>query len=656
MLADQEDLDLSIFQDLVDGNREYRNDARTSNELSEDDPNPSPPYLMDDKMSSYIYNSNAEAIPAMVLPDDISYANIDLDVSDFSNVFNYEYLQSTNKIETEAAPSKANTKKRRKDSITSISPKQEFESSLKFNINDLSSRDALLMKKLCSNLKKGFQSDDEDDESEDSDPSDDSVVKDNKKKKGKKSAPTNDALLIAAAVEEHLKSLHLDPNSKEGKHQRRRLRNRMSAQLHRERKKAYIDELEATIREKDCKIEQMHIYIESLVRENEKLRGAIGLPIVKYEYPYDSISVTSSEAATSEDESQNPRKKNNWISKSGYRLLATVMIICCALFGNQSVLQNNSTSVVFPVVIPQLPSPLMNEDWNNVALVGMDISSIEAPHRRLLSTDMENEIDNDSGIGSTNFPSLSYPESHISSGNIVSSNHALWKYQDKAIQLFPKLKFDESISGIRSISRKFLRSRSVNINSSDEKSKLDSLFGGMSTHLVVSSSQDSSISRVLMTEGKALLDPSLAINKAKVANTVSNLENDSSSVVSAVSTWLVPKTDSLSEQYPIQLAASQSVSTTATQSSNQIVAIPTSDNVLIMLVPASTVRWGKSWSDSVDNSMDWMIRTMNGNASDFSSNPNDNLAEGSSDLQGMWVEIGCSIFKAQLVKNVTLTA
>jgi len=61
----------------------------------------------------------------------------------------------------------------------------------------------------------------------------------------------------------------LNPNDpKEVKKHRRLIRNRMSAQLHRERKKAYIDKLEAEVAHRDG-------VIKALQNENEKLRNLL---------------------------------------------------------------------------------------------------------------------------------------------------------------------------------------------------------------------------------------------------------------------------------------------------------------------------------------------------------------------------------------------
>ena len=101
--------------------------------------------------------------------------------------------------------------------------------------------------------------------------------------RGKAKAPTLSALLKGedesdneekkaaekaayAAMLDEAEKVSSDP--KEQKKQRRLIRNRMSAQLHRERKKAYIDKLEAEVRLRDGTI-------EALRRENLQLRKAL---------------------------------------------------------------------------------------------------------------------------------------------------------------------------------------------------------------------------------------------------------------------------------------------------------------------------------------------------------------------------------------------
>jgi hypothetical protein len=63
-----------------------------------------------------------------------------------------------------------------------------------------------------------------------------------------------------------------DEDNKDPKKERRLIRNRMSAQLHRERKKAYIDKLEAEVKDRDGTIGVLGHRIDGLIAENVKLR------------------------------------------------------------------------------------------------------------------------------------------------------------------------------------------------------------------------------------------------------------------------------------------------------------------------------------------------------------------------------------------------
>lgn len=98
-------------------------------------------------------------------------------------------------------------------------------------------------------------------------------IKQEKGGKGMKKRKFNpDSDVIAAATDETLKTLELDPNSKEGKQKRRQIRNRLSAQFHRDRKNAHINTLEDEMTKKDNEILALKDQISSLIAENEYLR------------------------------------------------------------------------------------------------------------------------------------------------------------------------------------------------------------------------------------------------------------------------------------------------------------------------------------------------------------------------------------------------
>ena len=105
---------------------------------------------------------------------------------------------------------------------------------------------------------------------DDSSSSDDSASISNVsgKKRSKYGGAEDDEAFMAIAIEKHLLSMNLNPLSIEGKREKRRVRNRLSAQLHRERKRAYIGSLEEQLLEKDR-------LIEHLEKENKRLRQGL---------------------------------------------------------------------------------------------------------------------------------------------------------------------------------------------------------------------------------------------------------------------------------------------------------------------------------------------------------------------------------------------
>lgn len=65
---------------------------------------------------------------------------------------------------------------------------------------------------------------------------------------------------------------HLDPDSKEAKKKRRLIRNRMSAQLHRERKKAYVGQLEDQLQEKERELKLLQEKLNAMAVESTQLK------------------------------------------------------------------------------------------------------------------------------------------------------------------------------------------------------------------------------------------------------------------------------------------------------------------------------------------------------------------------------------------------
>ncbi len=103
-----------------------------------------------------------------------------------------------------------------------------------------------------------------------------------KGKATKKRSPSNrqpkkrklnpDAATIASCTEAALKDLEVDPGSEDAKKMRRQIRNRLSAQFHRDRKNMYIKTLEDRVAEKDKEIESLKAEVNQLKQDNLRLK------------------------------------------------------------------------------------------------------------------------------------------------------------------------------------------------------------------------------------------------------------------------------------------------------------------------------------------------------------------------------------------------
>mmetsp|Transcript_8311 Transcript_8311/g.9079 ORF Transcript_8311/g.9079 Transcript_8311/m.9079 type:complete len:569 (+) Transcript_8311:169-1875(+) len=86
-----------------------------------------------------------------------------------------------------------------------------------------------------------------------------------------------DAEKIAEVTEAALRSLDIDPNSQDAKKKRRQIRNRLSAQFHRDRKNAYIKQLEDASDASKKLIESLQKRIYELEQENVFLKDQLGV-------------------------------------------------------------------------------------------------------------------------------------------------------------------------------------------------------------------------------------------------------------------------------------------------------------------------------------------------------------------------------------------
>jgi len=195
----------------------------------------------------------------------------------------------------------------------------------------------------------------------------------------------------------------------------------------------------------------------------------------------------------------------------------------------------------------------------------------------------------------------------------------------------------------------------------------------------------SSVSHVLMTSGRALLDNSLftfpdpSESKHQIISTSSNpltpipmplmsttttttpsQQLPSETTEKALSTWNAKYSD-----FNPHPSGSNNDHTSGDGSTiRPIIKIdstlsPTSPPVLVMLLPASSIRWGSTWQNSSDHP--FHSYTKDSSSSSYASPRMNGDHEGGREGQGdgydhssLWVEIKCSVYSAELVRNVTL--
>lgn len=129
-------------------------------------------------------------------------------------------------------------------------------------------------------------------------------------------SPTKEILVAAKEGEE------APAETKEDKKQRRLIRNRMSAQLHRERKKAYVDHLESLLRDRDAEI-------AALKAENETLKAGLR--------PSTIVSLDGSDAAKSSSSDDDSDSDLRVPTRKKARLGATALLAavsCVALLSS----------------------------------------------------------------------------------------------------------------------------------------------------------------------------------------------------------------------------------------------------------------------------------------------------------------------------------
>jgi regulator of replication initiation timing len=583
------------------------------------------------------------------------------------------------------------------------------------------------------------------------------------------------ASIISESTEKTLKQMNIDPNSKEGKIQRRKIRNRMSAQIHRERKRAYIDYLEDKVRKRDEVISLLQTMLKKSNSENERLqsdieqlRSRLALSASGDSKPVPIMSPADSSTSNEEssqchqtdgsqgtlspdieqdyfsdfevdgDDDFDPlifrNDSSSWIpeqyqdfgidldldnslsvddilkqqapssggGRSTVSLFSIVLLMGFSFFGGflsmgsmsgmnistGSILQpwsihpsSIAVSKNFDVSYPLLSEPILSGDViEESRKVSQDLP-VSAGGRVLLSLSSVSEHDTEeepSQVGqyfSSHSPQqLSSPDrvSSTSDKNYVinrrnasfSSSYGssrgnlavLWRQQNyhSIGTFFPREMISDKESNRSSAmmkNKKYLRFRNKNAIG-DMPNEDDAIDKSLTLYYESSSDSDNggdpsrrnspppatSNSKILLSEGRVLLSPLLAnlhtagAESGHSENRVADYETDRA---------IIPSVPGDARQPSFRHGTSK-------HSSND------TNNLLTMLIPASSIQWGFEWADdtSPDNSdtvMRHLLENFNISSSDAYNTDSDSKGL---DMSKLWLEIGCNVLQAKIVQSI----
>jgi hypothetical protein len=649
---------------------------------------------------------------------------------------------------------------------------------------------------------RGYGSDDEDEDDDDDEDGlgiltkgKDKAKEAAKKRKKRSNQPKHpDLERIAVATMETLKELNIDPSSKEGQKIKRRVRNRMSAQLHRERKKAYIGYLEGLVREKEKNLGGLTKNLEKLYNDYNSLRqslvditdntGSLDKRAVQLltkfpayvavppaskaasetaDYtsasnstpphnPSDSersYSLTSNDQEFTFDMNEQddfdddeawggaPKKMKGSVGQSVSLFSVVFLLSAFSLFG-----KNTLTSSLFPTfsspahthlapvptisvlesrdaAVPDWPQfstaalPTVQnrlvvagaEDNDSIARLVVDhrasreeptpVIPAENHHYPIVPSSIFSVATTPSSSASANLYEDATIPGHgadaSSSRYVLSPEHALWKYQDNVIPLFPNTGKYSVLSNPQVNKnvlhkRRYLRSHKLLDDGDNSTQEARRYVVNSIPRLPMSESTTnngskssvllpSAMSHVVMTQGRALLDVNLASELISARTAAHQRQSQASAAAAhestdtskALSTWVSPATTTANAAGGAAAPAVVNPPPAVTTVVPVAMTLPTSgintemkdpaSNVLLMLMPASSVRWGKSWADSA--SMASLFTGMNADGTFQTDNATNNgfYGEGEAvDPSNVWIEIGCQVIRAQVVKNVTFTS
>lgn len=467
----------------------------------------------------------------------------------------------------------------------------------------------------------------------------------------------DEARIIAAETEIHLKKMNLDPESKEGKIEKRKIQNRMSAQLHRERKRAYIETLEEEVRVRDALITKLRqrvlILEESLGIKTDRRIGANGSSDSQ-----SGASVLTTSDSDSDDSTIELRGENGKRHPFGVSLFSLLLFLTFSfnflrqpdryLFSVAEIDDKANEAVWQSRVLLEAPPIVqISADVDNFQKLKMQIS--QQPNAK---------PDGIFSIGGISNPShIDFKDECVGKCNFPPNNVSLWRYDKPVARLYPPCFSD---CGIAFDIKGFVRDEGKSDDTSFDKTNFGSLRGSLRNAdralipaVSYSSSgrqgskveQDRSIpyradyavsdtwewsSKAMVSSGKALLDPSVFFTAISAKDTFPKrriIVQEEASRELKSSKALIPVSRSSEEYIP-----------TSFVETNRIISPK-----LLMMLPLSAIKWGKTWEDvNSEDPMEKLLLKLKRNVTIGS-------------VDNIWIEIGCNIVTAQLVSNVSFS-
>lgn len=548
-------------------------------------------------------------------------------------------------------------------------------------------------------------------------PSNNSLL--SKKRRITDSPSIDDSNFLAASSAEQVRLLDIDPDSKEGKKEQRKIRNRMSAMMHRERKKQYIEDLENEVREKNNIIANLEHLLAKAREENHQLKvrlqqqlrpaiptsghavshqeflGALARPLPTYPAQDNEsasmflnrgragTTVTSNEGSGSDSECSVSDLTNMWNGERNSSGLDSDDVD----EGLREYL-SSETPLTTPTPTSLTPSPTSHADsptfpalpsqnrhrsiplYSFVVLLsgisfftGMFSSPLSfsldeivppfqwsSPTHDLDTLPIASSL-TQSTIGGGGRVLLSLPSLHQEVKEPESFSNQLapiiWSHPNHVTSIYPyplAPVLDPTAEETHK-KRRYLRTEP---NATDSDSDIVTVYSAKELAFFYDNtwpSSASSMSKIYLTEGRVLLDPSLVA----AASRPTQDHSDTSKAIIPTSWQSTTLHSPRSSSVPFDNIRSSATSSSASSiSPNQL---------LTMIIPATTIQWGgRSWIDgdspyASHNILDILMRNMN-LTSYAMENGLFNEDNNSIDVSTLSIEIACNVLKARIVKDV----